>query len=452
MTDGHLYIADALERGAQAVAVTHAGAAVPGDASVVAFEPSPRNLALLAERFYGVPPCALVGITGTNGKTTTTYMIRHHLARAGRSVGLLGTIVYEYGDRSVPAARTTPDVCSLYRVLHEMANRGADAIVMEVSSHALAQERVGNLQFDVCAFTNLTRDHLDYHHTMDEYYAAKRLLFDRLRAGGPQQRAAIVCVDDEWGRRLAAGLRERGVNVLTVSSSGDAADIRATSLSVGFEGCSFDLEWLGAPAGAVKVNALGRHNVANWLVAAGVAHTFGSPVAELIAGAAELPPVPGRLEFLKTRSGYLVVVDYAHTDDALRNVLACLRELTEHELWVVFGCGGDRDKTKRPRMGAVAETLADHVIVTSDNPRTEDPGVILNDITAGMHKGQEDVIEDRRDAIRTACARARPGDVVLVAGKGHETYQEINHVFHAFDDREVTRSIIQELENERVQS
>lgn len=452
VTDGHRFVADAVQRGAAAVLCSEAIGPQPEHVTVVRMTCTPDVLTQLAQRFYGQPPCILIGITGTNGKTTSAYVTRYLLEQAGCPCGLMGTVVYEFGTRSIPAARTTPDVFELHRMLHQMAAAGARAVAMEVSSHALVQQRVGALKFDAAVFTNLTQDHLDFHHTMEEYYRAKRLLFDRLApAGRVPTPAALVMIDDDWGRRLAQELREAGTSLLTLSIAGArAADACAEAVRLSSAGCTFDLVWRGTVYRDVRINLLGRHNVANVLCALAAAAVCGVPVERAIAAAAHLPAVPGRLEFIPNNLGLTVVVDYAHTDDALRNVVQCVREITQGALWVVFGCGGDRDRGKRPRMGAVAEELADHVIVTSDNPRSEDPQAIAQEICAGMRHAPYAVELDRRMAIARACAAARPGDLILIAGKGHETYQEINRVFYDYDDRTAARAVLAELEAARV--
>jgi UDP-N-acetylmuramoyl-L-alanyl-D-glutamate--2,6-diaminopimelate ligase len=452
--DGHAYVDDAVARGAAAIAITAGSASLAPDITVVRVEPSLATLTHLAARFYGQPSAALIGVTGTNGKTSTTYFVRHFLESHGIPTGIIGTVVYEFGTRSLPAARTTPDIFQLHDMLHQMSSAGARAIVMEISSHALEQQRVGALRFDAAAFTNLTQDHLDYHHTMAAYFDAKRLLFDLLKP--PDQRATVtpfvIGIDDEWGARLADALHARGDDVLTTSVS-DAATalLTACDVRVDTRGSSFALRYSGNDCGTVRTPLLGRHNVANCLTAMGIAHAFGLTMPQLCAAAATLPATPGRLEFVPNNLGLTVVVDYAHTDDALRNVLQCLREIAPRTLWVVFGCGGDRDHTKRPKMGAVAESLADRVVVTSDNPRSEDPDAIIRAVCAGMRTTTPIAIADRREAIAYACAHAQPGDVVLIAGKGHEPYQEIKRVFHAFDDRLVARDILATMENARVQ-
>jgi len=453
-TDGHRFIGDAVQRGAAAIAVTARESVAPESVALVAVDGSTDVLSQLAHKFYGQPSCRLIGITGTNGKTTTGYLTRYYLENAECRTGLIGTVAYEFGARSIPAKRTTPDVFELYRLLHQMTESGAEAIVMEVSSHALVQNRIGRLVFDVAAFTNLSLDHLDYHKTMEEYYAAKRRLFEQLRPGdvGIRHRAA-VSLEDQWGRRLTGELDEAGVPLITYSNSDAArAAIHAENIEVSTAGCLFNLVWEGENLGRVRLPMLGRHNISNCLAAMAVAHEFGADIKAMIASSADMCAVPGRLEFISNDLGFVIAVDYAHTDDALNKTLHCLRELAPRELWVVFGCGGDRDHGKRPRMGTVVEKSAHHVVLTNDNPRTEDPAAIIADIREGMTLGKEIVQMDRREAIATAISGAQPGDIVLIAGKGHETYQEVNRVFHDFDDRTVASQIIAELEGKRVHS
>lgn len=451
-TDGHQFIGDAFERGAAAVMIANPSAAVPGAIPVVGYEHSMAFLAELAEVFYGQPACTIIGITGTNGKTTSSYLIRYFLEQCGIPAGLISTVAYEFNSRSIPAARTTPDVFQLYRLLHQMVEKGAKAVVMEVSSHALVQNRTGALLFDCALFTNLTRDHLDYHHTMDEYYCAKRRLFGMLKPvdAGDGRRRAVVSVDDEWGEKLATELREDAIPLHIFSITGKPAGVQACDIRVRPDGCAFVLTGFEPDDCSVNLNLLGRHNVANCVGALLVARELGCPTDRLLQACRTAPAIPGRLEFIENRLGLVIVIDYAHTDDALANVLRCLHEITDRHIRVVFGCGGDRDRTKRPRMGAVAEELADYIILTDDNPRTEDSARIIDDIRKGMKKGTEVVVPDRREAISMAIRGAVPGDVILIAGKGHETYQEINRVFYDYDERVVTRGIVAELEKENV--
>jgi len=447
-TNGHLYISDALKRGAAAVAVTNFETGVAEKCNLIAFDGTLENLSTLAHAFYGQPDCKLIGITGTNGKTTTSYLVKYFLEKKGYRVGLIGTVAYEFEDRIIPSDRTTPDLFKLHRLLKQMDQSGAQVVVMEVSSHALHQKRIGNLNFDIAAFTNLTQDHLDYHHSMEKYFNVKKTIFehikDKSKSGIKHQ--AIVSVDDEWGRLLVEALKQNNIDVSSYAINFEA-NVKAKNVCVNTNGSTFELIENGVTRGKKYINLIGRHNVANYLGAISIANQFGQIVDVNLNEKLELPSVSGRLEFIPNELDILVVVDYAHTDDALKKTLCCLRELTKNDLWVVFGCGGNRDKSKRKRMGEVAETFADKVILTNDNPRTEAPNQIIFDIQKGMKKNLEKVCVKRSDAVKMAISNAKPGDVVLLAGKGHEAYQEVNRVFYDYDDRVEARKIIAELEN-----
>jgi len=446
-TNGHLFISDALRRGAAAVAITNPETIVAEKCNLVSVDGSADTLARLAHNFYGRPDCRLIGITGTNGKTTTSYLVRYFLERKGIRTGLIGTVAYEFESVAIPAERTTPDVFKLYRLIWQMKQSGAQAIVMEVSSHALHQNRVGFLTFDIAAFTNLTQDHLDYHHSMEEYFEVKKSIFDSLVEVSKDdiKYQAVVSIDDEWGRKLKRELDDRKIPVTTFGINSEA-EYRAEDIHVNTGGSTFELHKMGVNCGKVNLNLLGRHNVANYLGAAAISDSLKVSDSEQVDEALNVPNAPGRLEFIPNNLGIVIVVDYAHTDDALKKTLLCLREITENNLWVVFGCGGERDKLKRHRMGAVAEKFADKVILTSDNPRTEKPEQIIADIQKGMNKNKEDVLIKRSEAVASAISNAKPGDVVLLAGKGHEAYQEINRVFYDYDDRAEARKVVAELE------
>ena len=435
--DGMQYAAQAIERGAVAV-VGEPAAALRGFPAWVAVPDARVALANLACAVHDHPSRALdvFGITGTNGKTTTAVVMREMLVRGGRNPGLLTTVEYQLGDRSIPADRTTPDAPTLQSMLAEMRDVGHDSAVMEVSSHALDQRRVDGMRFAGAAFTNLSRDHLDYHKTFEAYFAAKRRLFEFLVAEGAG--VAVVNVDDAWGRKLQAWLTECARPVITYGTSA-AADVASSELELSSRGTRFSLH---TPWGTrvVRSHLLGRCNVANLMCAAALCGGAGIDLDPLVEAMESCRPMWGRLERVPVPGGADVFVDYAHTDDALSNVLTTLRELTVGRLIVVFGCGGDRDRGKRPAMGRIAAELADHCIVTSDNPRTEDPAAIIDSIVAGMPAGAtRDVEQDRGRAIVAALAMGVPGDVVLIAGKGHESYQEIGRRTVAFDDREAIR-------------
>lgn len=430
--DGWKYVDEAINRGAVAVVSEHAEN-LRRNITQVQVRDSRLAAATVASTFYGNPSARLhvTGITGTNGKTTTSYMIRDIMRADGRNPGLIGTIEYAIGARSIPATRTTPDAMHLQSLLAQMAGAGCQSAVMEVSSHSLAQKRVHGVEFDVAVFTNLTRDHLDYHGTMEGYFEAKLELFKRLD-GQSKQGVAVINVDDPWGNRLA-GMDWLRAHVLTCGF-GREAMVRAGNVEMSAGGSEFSV-WTTWGEVRIRTPLPGRHNVYNAVQAVAACGAAGVELDLMADALRRLSQVPGRLERVGGRN---VFVDYAHTDDALENALRTLREITGRRLIVVFGCGGNRDRTKRPAMGAVAAKLADFTILTSDNPRKETPISIIEDILKGYgRKDNVEVIEDRSEAIRKALSMARKDDTVLVAGKGHETYQELANTTIPFDDRKV---------------
>ena len=411
----------------------------PGDAIAV---PGLRDrLGAMADAFHGQPSRAMtmVGVTGTNGKTSTVQLIAQALTLQGRTAGTIGTLGAGLHGHVVPTGFTTPLVLQLHALLGELRDAGADAVAMEVSSHALDQGRVAGVHYDVAVFTNLTRDHLDYHGTMDAYGAAKARLF-----AWPGLGAAVVNRDDAFGAALLAQL-PAGVRAIGTSAHGDAAaQVRAEDVVLDTDGIAFTLCIDGARHG-VRSPLLGRFYVDNLLAVAGVLHALATEPAEIAGLLSRLQPVHGRMNRLGGGVGQpLVVIDYAHTPDALEQALQALRAHAGHRLVCVFGCGGDRDAGKRPQMGAIAERLADLVIVTDDNPRTEDGDAIVRDILAGLAEPARAVVErDRAAAITRAIGAAGPGEIVLVAGKGHEAYQEVNGVQTPFDDTAVARAVLE---------
>ncbi|MGN6106611.1 MAG: UDP-N-acetylmuramoyl-L-alanyl-D-glutamate--2,6-diaminopimelate ligase [Kofleriaceae bacterium] len=428
--DGHAFIAAAVERGAVAVVVEHE---VEIDVPQVIVPDGAEALGVLIGRRLGDPASAmtLIGITGTNGKTTTTYIVEQLLLAAGAKPGVIGTVEYRWGGPGGPridAPYTTPTPQILHGALAQMRDAGCTHVVMEVTSSALAMQRVAGMQFAVGAFSNLTQDHLDVHGSMDAYRDVKRLLFSRHLARG----TAVVNVDDPEGAGMAAAAPGR---VLRVSSRRTDTEIHVTTQDSSVRGITARL---ATPTGELALEArplIGQYNVDNLALAVGIGEALGLSHEAIARGIAQLPGVPGRVERVANAADLDIFVDYAHTPDALRNVLAALRPLTRRRLICVFGCGGDRDPTKRPRMGAAVAELADLAVVTSDNPRTEDPRAILDQILPGVPRPF--LVEvDRRVAIRAAVAEATPGDVVVIAGKGHEDYQIIGTTKHHFDDRE----------------
>lgn len=436
-TDGHRFVEAAIDRGAAAVVLERDTGFNPR-ATRIKVSDSRRSMAQVSAQFYNHPSQSLkvVGITGTNGKTTTAFMVRAIMEAAGFPCGLLGTVQYQIGQRVIPAARTTPESVEIQEMMSEMLRAGCGGVSMEVSSHALDQSRVAEVDFDVAVFTNLSQDHLDYHRTMKNYFESKVKLFSAL---GTVRKAgrAVVNADDAYGRELSKRLGgDRAVLSYGVSS---AAVVRAEDVRVSAEGSYFVVH---TPQGSIPMSLplIGRFNVSNALAAIGVSLTLGIDLSTIEAALAEFRPVPGRVEAVDVDDEFRVFIDYAHTADALRNVLVTVGELTRGRLIVVFGCGGDRDKGKRKPMGQTACELADFSILTNDNPRTEDPREILKQSEEGFPAGARSryqIIEDRREAIARALDIARPGDSVLIAGKGHETYQEFADTVVPFNDRRV---------------
>lgn len=433
-TDGTRFIADAVARGAAAVFVPR-DAQCSADIPIVAVEDERGILARLAMRFDRLDQAAnslrVLGVTGTNGKSTTAMMARAILQASGAKCGLLGTIRYDLCARSVTADMTTPGPVQLAAYLRECRDAGARYAVMEVSSHALEQRRTDGLRFEAAAFTNLTGDHLDYHGTMENYREAKRRLFTEL----PEGATAILNRDDPASEHMARGCRAR----LVYYSLGDDAPISARLIRDSIKGTLYRMR-INDEDLVLENSLVGRHNVYNAMAAAGLAHATGVSISAIQQGLNALRNVPGRLQRVPCASSADVFVDYAHTDDALRNVLSVLRPLAQRRLITVFGCGGDRDRTKRPRMARVAAEFSDAIFVTSDNPRTEDPMVIIQEILSGFDdESRRRVISEpeRRSAIHLALRAAGDGDVVLIAGKGHEDYQVIGKQKIHFDDVEV---------------
>ena len=427
--DGMRFAADAVGRGAAAVLHGGAGPVPEGAAEIRVADPR-GAMAAAAAAYYGDPSATggldVIGVTGTNGKTTVTFMLRRLLEAAGTPCALAGTVRYEWAGKVERASRTTPEAPDLQRMFAEALAAGQRAAVMEVSSQGLCARRLEGIRFAAGVFTNLTPEHLDYHGDMERYYAAKRMLFEALAAGGAGA-PAVVNADDPYGRRLAAEPFLAGRTVRFSLDAASGAEVCAEAVRCGPGGSGFRL---CTPWGAadVRMPLIGRYNVANALAAAAVAGARGVPPDALAAAFAKMPGVPGRLERIPDpRGGRHLFVDYAHTPDALENLLRTLRDLVAPpgRLVCVFGCGGDRDATKRPVMGRIAAHRADATVLTSDNPRNEDPDAILRAILAGMEERPPAAVEpDRPAAIRLALKEARPGDIVVVAGKGHETTQE----------------------------
>lgn len=445
--NGRQFVREAVNRGAVMV-VAEPPDPLPDTSALRVIVPAARPaLARLAAGYYGHPSRGLtvVGITGTNGKTTTSYLVDALLGARGGSTGIVGTVQYRIADEFLPAGQTTPEALELQALLARMRDAGVRGVAMEVSSHGLALHRVDGIQFDVAAFTNLTQDHLDFHRTFDEYRQAKRRLFQLLAESDKPTRTAVVNTDDPSGASIVAGLP-----LATITFGlGRAAMVRGLARDLSVDGIAMSVE---TPRGRMELRSplIGEHNVLNLLGAVGCGLALDLPLPLVAKALTGVSTVAGRFERVDAGQPFLVVVDYAHTPDALERVLATARGLTRRRLGVVFGCGGDRDRTKRPMMGEIAARLADRVWVTSDNPRTERPEAIIDAIVGGIRRSPADLtrcvtMPDRRNAIEDALRWAQPGDCVLIAGKGHETYQLVGADVLPFDDRDAAREILRSL-------
>ncbi len=437
-TDGHLYLCQAAKAGA-AVAIVEEPDESLGLAQIVVPD-TLTALAIVASNYYGHPgqSLELIGITGSNGKTSCTYLMESVLGIAGQPCGVLGTIDYRWPGSRLQAPNTTPLAHDLQNVLRTMADDGIGSVVMEVSSHALSLHRVDGLRFRAAMFTNLSHDHLDFHPSMDEYRTVKSRLFTEFLDG-----RGGINLDDEHGRKIYA---EMSPNQRVGYAVDREADVMAEDVHLDRDGTRFKLvsPWGEAD---IRSNLIGHHNLENLLGTCTLALLLDIAPEQIARGIAEQGTVPGRLEVIQNELGATVLVDYAHTPDGLENVLKTIVNLPHGKVVTVMGCGGDRDTAKRPKMGNIALRLSDWVIVTSDNPRTEDPGKIIDDIEAGMTEApaRYEVEPDRKEAIHKALQRVQRDDVLLIAGKGHEDYQNINGVKHPFDDREITREFLREL-------
>ena len=433
--DGHTFIASCVEKGATAVVLSNTDYLpdTTDGTTYVLVENTDHALGLLASRWFGEPSkhLTLVGLTGTNGKTTIATLLYNLVRGLGHKAGLLSTVVNYVEDESVPATHTTPDAIELNRLLRRMVDAGCEYAFMEVSSHAIAQERIAGLDFDGALFTNLTRDHIDYHKTFDNYRDTKKRLFDGLK----KTAFAVTNQDDKNGLVMTQNCR---AHIHTYSTRA-LTDYHAKILEEGFDGMLLDVN-----GQEVFVPLVGRFNVSNLLCIYGAAMCLGFDKTEVLRVLSTLHPVNGRFETIRSDKGWTAIVDYAHTPDAVDNVIQTINEIRKSgsRLITVVGCGGNRDKGKRPMMASIAKRGSDQLILTSDNPRDEEPYDILHDMEAGLNEDelrQTLVIEDRESAIKTACMLAKAGDVILVAGKGHEDYQIIKGVKHHFDDHEVIR-------------
>ncbi len=446
--DGHRFVDEVMRRGAVGV-ISELDVPADFQGAWLKVKDARESLAKAASVIYGNPShhLKLVGITGTNGKTTTTYLCFALAEANGEKAAMLTTVEYRIGTRSEEAVRTTPEASDTNKFLREAVDEGCRTAVMETSSQAIDLHRCDWLRFRVGIFTNLTRDHLDYHHTMEHYFAAKKKLFDGGLGENPV--SSVINIDDEWGKKLADDLRANGQRVLTFAQN-NAADLTAENTEVSLiKGTTFLLK---TPRGIRQITSplVGKPHVYNMLAATAASLELGFDLDKIVKGLETCVGAPGRFERVATDTDFAVVVDYAHSDDALLNTLRTARDLTRGRIITVFGCGGDRDKTKRVPMGEVAGRNSDLVIVTSDNPRTENPLEIIEQIEVGLKNTNCPFlsISDRREAIHQAIRRAKPNDVVIIAGKGHETYQVVGSNKYHFDDREIAREALEKLTEE----
>lgn len=443
--DGHDYLERAAAAGAAAVLVSRP-VSCPAGVTVITV-PDTREAMMSAVPFFYDYPAAkmrMIGVTGTNGKTTTTHIIGHILRQQGYKVGIIGTVHTLIGDKSYPIHNTTPDVADLQPILYQMAEEGVTHCVMEVSSHALALGRVAGVEYDTAVFTNLTQDHLDFHKTFENYLAAKCKLFEQVSSGEGQKKGkgAVINIDDPYGHRV---LEKTTCPVITYGTKGKGT-LEAEHVQVTAKSTSFELFDEGQRY-EVKTAITGMFNVYNTLAAIGACLCEGIGLKDILQGLVSFTSVPGRFELVEEGQPFAVVVDYAHTPDGLENILQTAKELTKKHILVVFGCGGDRDATKRPIMGGIAAEYGDKIFVTSDNPRSEDPELIVKDVEAGVKEHLRpgtsyEVIVDRRQAIEKVISEAEDGDIILIAGKGHEDYQILKDRTIHFDDREVARAAL----------
>ncbi len=438
--DGHHYLADVAARrvGAAVVETVNDSLALPQ----IRVADTLASLPVIAANYYGHPSreLHLIGITGSNGKTTSTYILESIWKAAQQQTAVVGTIEYRFGDKRIEAPNTTPLPHEMQRLLREIVQERIQWVMMEVSSHGLALHRVDQIVFDAALFTNLSQDHLDFHRDMDEYRETKQRLFtEHLKHNAP----AVINIDDEAGRRMQEAIQSHRIVSYGIQNE---ALVMAKQIELGLQETTFTLHFPDRTL-SVRSRLLGFHNIYNLLGAAAAAWACGISGDQIQQGIENVKPVPGRLEIVPTTIGAQVVVDYCHTPDALQKCLEALQAIPHRRLMTVFGCGGDRDAKKRPLMGAIALRYSDRVIVTSDNPRTEDPMRIIQDIESGMESGKQQyvVISNRREAIHTAIESLKANDIVLIAGKGHETYQIIGREKHAFDDRAIARQYLAEM-------
>lgn len=438
-TDGHNYVENAESKGAKVI-VAQKQVKTSGESVLIIVKDTRKALAIAASNYYGNPKEKLniIGITGTNGKTTSTFMIKSILESAGYRTGLVGTIANYVGDKKIVSKRTTPESLDLHKLFKDMVDDGVKYCIMEVSSHSLYLSRVYGLTFNEGIFTNLTQDHLDFHKTFENYYNAKFILFKN-------SKNSIVNMDDEYGKKVISDLKSLGNSNSITYSINQNSNLKAENIMMHSRGSEFDMNYNGEKI-HIEINLPGKYNIMNALCSAAACLCEGLSLQQVKSGLKSMEFVPGRCEIVSKKHSldYDIIVDYAHSPDGLLNILNTAREFTKGKLITVFGCGGDRDTTKRPIMGKIGTDLSDIAIITSDNPRTEEPEKIINDVVKGIEKNNYEIVVNRRDAIKRAMELAKKDDVVVIAGKGHEDYQVLKSGTIHFDEREVISDIIKE--------
>jgi len=451
--DGHKFISDALKNGAAAI-LAERNSDIPRSIPQIFVKDSADAFAKISAHFFGNPAWKLniTGITGTNGKTTSTYVLEAVLTEWGKRTGVIGTVNYRYNDKNLPSENTTPHANHYHRLLKTMTDEGITHIVSEISSHGLTLKRVNALDIDTALFTNLTQDHLDFHSDLEDYYLTKKSLFtDLLKNSTKKYKNAIINIDDNYGKRLyreLLPLSKKYFNLFSISILDKSADFHTDKLKISIEGSEFSVVSSSGICMNIATPLIGHHNVSNILGIIAIAISYKIPDHAIISSLKNLKTIPGRLDRIKTDSGRHIFVDYAHTPDALKNVLTALRKVSKNRIITIFGCGGDRDRTKRPLMGEIVARHSSDVIITSDNPRTENPDSIINDIIPGIRKHISvfNVEPDRKTAIIRGIEMAERGDIILIAGKGHEDYQILGTEKIYFSDSDVVKEYLNEIE------
>ncbi|MGM0436879.1 MAG: UDP-N-acetylmuramoyl-L-alanyl-D-glutamate--2,6-diaminopimelate ligase [Bacillota bacterium] len=434
-TDGHKYIEDAISKGAKVIVIEKNLNNYLEEITYIKVKDSRKAMAYISAEFYENPQkeLKLIGVTGTNGKTTTTKLIRSILERAGHKTGLIGTIGNYINKEEISTSRTTPNSLELNKFFNKMRKQGVEYVIMEVSSHAIDLKRVFNLDFEIAVFTNITQDHLDYHKTFDNYIKVKSKLFNQVKNNG----YSIVNIDDDSADRIINSTNSKIIKY----SLNQNSDFQAKNIDLNTSGVSFKINNFEEK---IYLNITGKFNIYNALAAIAVASVLNIDYNTIKEGLEKIDGIPGRFELIKERQNFTVIVDYAHTADGMENVLKTIEDLLKNKVIIVFGCGGDRDKDKRPKMGKVAAEYGDYIFITTDNPRSERPESIIEDIEKGLlnNEGKYEIIVDRKDAINNAIKMAEKNDIVVIFGKGHETYQVFKDKTIHFDDREVAREAI----------